>query len=199
MGFASSRNAVRPIRRRALGRGENPLHLRVATDLHHALVAGGTDDAAVAGVVVDGVDVGPTAAGADAAGITERQVAFEPFVGSGAVLFPPAFRELERGLAEGFQPFAAIGVEDLLDIQLPTHIAVAVGDPVVAQQVPLGGTAQGVQLEGAVTGNLAHGGNAGALGKIAVSVLAFIGTVLFQGEKRCAPRPYKGDFSRNSK
>ncbi|MNF04789.1 hypothetical protein D3C80_2043790 [compost metagenome] len=43
---------------------------------------------------------------------------------------------------------------DLLDIQVPTHVAITVGDPVVAHLVPLGGTALGTPLEGTSAGNL---------------------------------------------
>ncbi len=47
------------------------------------------------------------------------------------------------------QAIAAVGVVDLLDVQVPAHVAIAVGDPVVAHLVPFRRTAQGIPLEGA--------------------------------------------------
>ena len=54
------------------GRSKNPLHLLVAADLHHALVASGNDDRIVRRIVCNRVDVRPVAARTDACSVTER-------------------------------------------------------------------------------------------------------------------------------
>src|SRR5690606_3851609 len=54
------------------------------------------------------------------------------------------------------QAVAAVGVVDLLDVQVPAHVAIAVGDPIVADLVPLGSATQAVPLEGAPARDVAE-------------------------------------------